>query len=100
MLPVAPVGALADSARAQITAANTTLLGTHCFALLKTCGTANSPTSISCSWAGADTSDGSQFYYNSDVVQIFKDYITVLLNHTNQYTGVSLLDFITYSLVS
>ncbi|GAA5975744.1 hypothetical protein JCM10908_005267 [Rhodotorula pacifica] len=39
-------------------------------------------------WAGADTSDASQFYYNDDVVQIFKDYITVLLNHTNQYTGV------------
>ncbi|KAG0654464.1 hypothetical protein C6P46_001629 [Rhodotorula mucilaginosa] len=41
-------------------------------------------------WAGADTSDGSQFYYNSNVIKIFKDYITVLLSHTNQYTGVKI----------
>ncbi|GAA5869600.1 hypothetical protein JCM3774_005491 [Rhodotorula dairenensis] len=41
-------------------------------------------------WAGADTSDGSQFYYNSKVVKIFKDYITVLLSHKNQYTGVKI----------
>ncbi|CEQ41442.1 SPOSA6832_03175 [Sporobolomyces salmonicolor] len=38
-------------------------------------------------WAGLDTSDASQFYYSSDVVQIFKDYIAVLLNHTNVYTA-------------
>ncbi|GAA5858364.1 hypothetical protein JCM1840_001167 [Sporobolomyces johnsonii] len=43
-------------------------------------------------WAGLDTSDASQFYYSSDVVQIFKDYIAVLLNHTNAYTGVRLCD--------
>ncbi|GAA6014735.1 hypothetical protein JCM8202_001643 [Rhodotorula sphaerocarpa] len=41
-------------------------------------------------WAGADTSDGSQFYWNSDVVKIFKDYISVLLNHKNQFTGVKI----------
>lgn len=44
-------------------------------------------------WAGADTSDGSQFYWNSDVVKIFKDYISVLLNHKNQFTGVSILSY-------
>lgn len=43
---------------------------------------------LACRWGGADTSDGSQFYYNSKVIKIFKDYITVLLSHKNQYTGV------------
>lgn len=39
-------------------------------------------------WAGADTSDASQFYWNDDVIKIFKGYISVLLNHVNTYTGV------------
>ncbi|GAA5940708.1 hypothetical protein JCM10213_004294 [Rhodosporidiobolus nylandii] len=43
-------------------------------------------------WGGGDTSDGSQFYYNDDVVAIFKDFISVLLNHNNTYTGVALKD--------
>ncbi|GAA5840838.1 hypothetical protein JCM9279_001235 [Rhodotorula babjevae] len=43
-------------------------------------------------WAGADTSDASQFYYNDDVVNLFKGYISVLLNHVNAYTGVALKD--------
>ncbi|BGP38816.1 hypothetical protein JCM10449v2_002754 [Rhodotorula kratochvilovae] len=43
-------------------------------------------------WAGADTSDGSQFYYNKDVIKLFKGYISVLLNHVNIYTGVALKD--------
>ncbi|GAA5828292.1 hypothetical protein JCM11251_006183 [Rhodosporidiobolus azoricus] len=43
-------------------------------------------------WAGADTNDGSQFYYNSNVIKIFKDFISVLLNHKNTYTGVALKD--------
>ncbi|GAA5823456.1 hypothetical protein JCM3770_006043 [Rhodotorula araucariae] len=43
-------------------------------------------------WAGADTSDASQFYYNNDVIDIFKGYISVLLNHVNIYTGVALKD--------
>ncbi|GAA5910192.1 hypothetical protein JCM8208_006754 [Rhodotorula glutinis] len=43
-------------------------------------------------WAGADTSDASQFYWNDDVVKLFKGYISVLLNHVNAYTGVALKD--------
>ncbi|GAA5904420.1 hypothetical protein JCM6882_008905 [Rhodosporidiobolus microsporus] len=43
-------------------------------------------------WAGGDTSDGTQFYTNSKVITIFKDYIKVLLNHVNTYTGVALKD--------
>ncbi|BGO96958.1 hypothetical protein NBRC10513v2_002556 [Rhodotorula toruloides] len=43
-------------------------------------------------WAGADTSDGSQFYTNSAVIELFKGYIKVLLTHVNQYTGVALKD--------
>ncbi|TNY24545.1 glycoside hydrolase superfamily [Rhodotorula diobovata] len=43
-------------------------------------------------WAGADTSDASQFYWNDDVIKIFKGYISVLLNHVNTYTGVALKD--------
>ncbi|KAL8286423.1 hypothetical protein RQP46_004440 [Phenoliferia psychrophenolica] len=40
-------------------------------------------------WAGLSKSDGSQFYYSSNVIQIFKNYISVLLNHVNAYTGVA-----------
>ncbi|KPV76197.1 glycoside hydrolase family 5 protein [Rhodotorula graminis WP1] len=43
-------------------------------------------------WAGADTNDASQFYYNDDVISLFKGYISVLLNHVNAYTGVALKD--------
>ncbi|GAA6014116.1 hypothetical protein JCM10207_006101 [Rhodosporidiobolus poonsookiae] len=43
-------------------------------------------------WGGADTDDGTQFYSNSKVIKIFKDYISVLLNHVNTYTGVALKD--------
>ncbi|GAA5852505.1 hypothetical protein JCM8547_002522 [Rhodosporidiobolus lusitaniae] len=42
-------------------------------------------------WAGADTNDASQFY-KSAATAIFKDYISVLLNHVNTYTGVALKD--------
>lgn len=42
-------------------------------------------------WAGANTDDGSQFYSNSKVIAIFKDYISVVLNHVNTYTGVRCL---------
>lgn len=41
------------------------------------------------SWAGKDTSDASQFYNSKSVVQMYKDYISVVLNHVNKYTGVS-----------
>ncbi|GAA6027900.1 hypothetical protein JCM8097_001772 [Rhodosporidiobolus ruineniae] len=44
------------------------------------------------SWGGGDTSDGSEFYYNDDVVAIFKDFIELLLTHNNTYTGVALKD--------
>ncbi|GAA6000169.1 uncharacterized protein JCM10292_004017 [Rhodotorula paludigena] len=43
-------------------------------------------------WGGANTDDGSQFYSNSKVIAIFKDYISVVLNHVNTYTGVALKD--------
>ncbi|GAA5898520.1 uncharacterized protein JCM6883_003341 [Sporobolomyces salmoneus] len=43
-------------------------------------------------WAGKDTSDASQFYYSKSVVQMYKDYISVILNHVNKYTGVRLGD--------
>ncbi|KDE04485.1 hypothetical protein MVLG_05052 [Microbotryum lychnidis-dioicae p1A1 Lamole] len=43
-------------------------------------------------WAGGDTSDGNSFYWNSDIVKIFKDYIKMYLNHVNTYTGVALKD--------
>ncbi|KAI5481657.1 mannan endo-1,4-beta-mannosidase, glycoside hydrolase family 5 protein [Pseudohyphozyma bogoriensis] len=42
-------------------------------------------------WAGLDTSDGSQFY-TSAATKIFKQYISVLLNHVNTFTGVALKD--------
>ncbi|GAA5938373.1 uncharacterized protein JCM15063_000718 [Sporobolomyces koalae] len=43
-------------------------------------------------WAGKDTSDPSQFYNSKTVVQMYKDYISVVLNHVNAYTGVRLGD--------
>ncbi|GAA5969798.1 hypothetical protein JCM11641_008044 [Rhodosporidiobolus odoratus] len=43
-------------------------------------------------WGGGDTSDASEFYENDNVVNIFKGYIAMLLNHTNTYTGVKLKD--------
>ncbi|GAA5976429.1 hypothetical protein JCM5350_001687 [Sporobolomyces pararoseus] len=43
-------------------------------------------------WAGKDTSDASQFYNSKSVVQMYKDYISVVLNHVNAYTGVRLGD--------
>jgi hypothetical protein len=76
--------------RGQTTEANTTLSGEPDSLSLPTLPRASTDVQINLyRWAGADTSDGSQFYYNSNVIKIFKDYITVLLSHTNQYTGVS-----------
>ncbi|GAA6019404.1 hypothetical protein JCM11491_004817 [Sporobolomyces phaffii] len=43
-------------------------------------------------WAGKDTSDASQFYNSKSVVQMYKDYISVVLNHVNTYTGIRLGD--------
>lgn len=41
-------------------------------------------------WAGGNTGNGYSFYTNEAVIKLFKDYISVLLNHVNQYTGVRL----------
>ena len=43
-----------------------------------------------CNWRGM--SDQAQFYSDKDIIGDFKTYISTLLGHVNNYTGVALKD--------